>query len=66
MIFTALTGLFNLIDVFIWLQYTLYSLRDMRLNNIPSNIEALIPNPSPEGRREPDSKSLSPRERDLG
>jgi hypothetical protein len=26
----------------------------------------LIPNPSPWGRREHDSKSLSPRERDLG
>jgi hypothetical protein len=27
---------------------------------------ALIPNPSPKGRREHDSKSLSPWERDLG
>jgi hypothetical protein len=27
---------------------------------------ALIPSPSPQGRRELDSKSLSPRERDLG
>jgi hypothetical protein len=26
----------------------------------------LIPNPSPKGRREHESKSLSPRERDLG
>jgi hypothetical protein len=41
-------------------------IRDMRLNHIPSNIEALIPNPSPKGRREADSKSLSLWERDLG
>jgi hypothetical protein len=40
----------------------------VRFNNIPANNIwlALIPSPSPKGRRELDSKSLSPWERDLG
>ena len=37
------------------------------LNILGRDLEiALIPNPSPSGRREPDSKSLSLKERDLG